>query len=164
MACAVPALAQTETQAPSALELPGTPAMPPPVARWRLLFSPYTWHFSYDATHKPVVMLGLERERPDGIVWGGTVFDNSYGQPSTYAFGGQRLYGRSRWKPHFAEWTAGLLYGYTGEYQHKVPLNYKGFSPGIVAGLGWQFSPAIAGQLNVLGTSGLMFQFSIDVP
>jgi len=164
IACAVPALGQTEAEPPAALEFPGTPAEPSAVVRWRVLFSPYTWHFSYDAAHKPVVMLGLERERPDGIVLGGTVFSNSFGQPSVYAFGGQRLYGWSPWKPLFAEWTAGLLYGYTGEYQHKVPLNYKGFSPGIVAGLGWQFSPVIAGQLNLLGTSGLMFQISIDVP
>ena len=27
------------------------------------------------------------------------------------------------------KWTAGLLYGYVGEYAKRVPLNYKGFSP-----------------------------------
>ena len=45
-------------------------------------FSPYALHFSGDATHKPVVLLGVERERPDGIIWGGSVFSNSFGQPS----------------------------------------------------------------------------------
>ena len=111
-------------------------------------------HFSSDTDHKPVVLLGLERERPDGIVWGGAVFGNSFGQPSAYAFGGQRLYRWSRWEPLYAEWSAGLLYGYTGEYKNKVPLNYKGFSPGHHVGLGWQFTPAFAGQVNLLGNSG----------
>jgi hypothetical protein len=44
-----------------------------------------------------------------------------------------------------------------------VPLNYKGFAPGIVLGLGWQFTPAFAGQLNMLGNSGLMFQLSVEL-
>ena len=34
--------------------------------------------------HKPVVLFGMERERPDGIVWGGAIFSNSFGQPSAY--------------------------------------------------------------------------------
>ena len=63
-----------------------------------------------------------------------------------------------------AEWTVGILYGYTGEYKHKVPLNVGGFSPGAVAGVGWRFTKTLAGQLNILGTSGLMFQLSVDLP
>ena len=96
-----------------------------------MVLSPYALHFSGDSAHKAVVLLGLERERPDGIVWGGAVFSNSFGQPSAYVFGGQRLYGWSRWDPLFAQWSAGLLYGYVGEYKNKVPLNVNGFSPGI---------------------------------
>jgi hypothetical protein len=162
--CADPALAQTKAEPQASLAIPGIPAAPPEVARWRVMFSPYTVHFSNDTNHKPVVMLGLERERPDGIVWGGAVFDNSFGQPSAYAFGGQRLYNWSRWQPLYAEWSAGLLYGYTGQYKDKVPLNYKGFAPGIVLALGWQFTPALAGQVNLLGNSGLMFQLSVELP
>ena len=109
-------------------------------------------------------MVGMEHEHANGVVWGGTVFDNSFGQPSIYAFGGQRLYRWSRWDALYAEWTVGILYGYTGEYKHKVPLNVGGFSPGAVAALGWKFTPTIAGQVNVLGTSGLMFQLSVDLP
>jgi hypothetical protein len=56
-----------------------------------------------------------------------------------------------------------LLYGYTGQYRNKVPLNYKGFSPGVVAGIGWQFTRTVAGQINLLGTSAVMLQFSIDI-
>ena len=69
------------------------------------MFSPYALHFSGDSDHKPVVLFALERERPDGIVWGGAVFSNSFGQPSVYAFGGQRLYRWSPWDALYAEWN-----------------------------------------------------------
>lgn len=129
-----------------------------------MVLSPYALHFSGDSAHKAVVLLGLERERPDGIVWGGAVFSNSFGQPSAYVFGGQRLYGWSRWDPLFAQWSAGLLYGYVGEYKNKVPLNVNGFSPGITAGIGWQFTSTFAAQIHLLGNSGLLFSISADLP
>lgn len=131
---------------------------------WRIIFAPYTLHFSYSPEHKPVFLLGAEHEHPNGVVWGGTVFDNSFGQPSAYGFVGQRLYRWSPWDAMYAEWTVGVLYGYTGQYKHKVPLNVGGFSPGAVAGVGWKFTPRVAGQVDLLGTSALMFQLSVDLP
>jgi hypothetical protein len=44
-----------------------------------------------------------------------------------------------------------------------VPLNYKGWSPGAVLSVGWQLTPTWSGQLNFLGNSALMFQFSADL-
>jgi hypothetical protein len=83
---------------------------------------------------------GSSASGPTASTGGESVFSNSFGQPSAYVFGGQRLYRWSPWDPLYAEWSAGLLYGYVGEYKNKVPLNYKGFSPGITAGIGWQFT------------------------
>jgi len=163
MCCVFCAGARAEGE-PEGLAFPGSAAGPPDVAQWRAMFSPLTVHFSSDTDHKPVVLFGLERERPDGVVWGGAVFSNSFGQPSGYAFGGQRLYRWSPWDPLYAEWTAGLLYGYKGQYKHKVPFNYNGFSPGITVGIGWRYSPTIAGQINLLGTAGLMFLLSYELP
>ena len=56
--------------------------------------------------------------------------------------------------------TAGLLYGYVGEYKDRVPLNYKGFSPGVNVALAYQFTPEWAGQVT-LGGSYLMFQLNL---
>ena len=166
--CVVPAAAQTvvepvvEPAASSAV--PALPEEPPPAARWRVAFAPYAVHYSGDSEHKPVVLVGLERERPDGIVFGGSIFSNSFGQPSAYVYGGQRLFRWSPWEPLFAEWSAGILYGYVGQYKDKVPLNYKGFSPGITAGIGWQFTPTFAAQIHLLGNSGLLFSVSAYLP
>src|SRR6185312_10192650 len=107
----------TASSGPSRWSFPaGAPSEP----LWRLIVAPYTIHFSYNPDHKDVFMVGMEHEHANGVVWGGTVFDNSFGQPSIYAFGGQRLYRWSRWDALYAEWTVGILYGYTGEYKHKV--------------------------------------------
>ena len=166
--CALPAAAQTVTD--PAIEPAATPIIPgvaigsPETARWRVVFAPYALHYSGDSDHKPVVLIGLERERPDGIVVGASIFSNSFGQPSTYVFGGQRLYRWSPSDPLYAEWSAGLLYGYVGQYKDKVPLNYKGFSPGITAGVGWQFTPKFAGQIHLLGNAGLLFSILVDLP
>ena len=146
-------------EAPSADSSPpsrwSSPAHAPSDPTWRLIVAPYTIHFSYNPEHKDVFLVGMEHEHANGVVWGGTLFDNSFGQPSIYAFAGQRLYRWSRWDALYAEWTVGILYGYTGEYKHKVPLNVA---------IGWKFTPTLAGQVNILGTSGLMFQLSVDLP
>ena len=155
MCCFFCAGARAEGE-PEGRAFPGSAAGPPDVAQWRAMASPLTVHFSSDSDHKPVVLFGLEREHPNGVVWGGAVFSNSFGQPSGYAFGGQRFYRWSPWEPMYAEWTAGLLYGYRGEYKHKVPFNYNGFSPGLTVGIGWRYSPTVAAQVNLLGTAGLM--------
>lgn len=130
---------------------------------WRLMVSPYSFHYSRDPAHRPVRMIGLERQRADGYVWGGTYFSNSFGQPSAYLYGGERLNNWSAYPQLFAQWTVGVLYGYKGEFKDKVPLNHGGFSPGAVLSLGWQFTPAYSAQFNVLGNSALMFQVSIDL-
>jgi hypothetical protein len=65
--------------------------------------------------------------------------------------------------PLFVQWTAGVLYGYKKPYENKVPFNYHGFSPGLVLSVGWQLSERTSTQLNILGNSALMFQFSLDL-
>ena len=129
---------------------------------WRLGMSPYTYHWSRDPDHRDVYMIGLERQNADKVVWGASYFRNSFGQPSGYLYGGKRYDSIFSFDKLFAQWTVGLLYGYKPPYDHKVPLNHNGYSPGAVLSLGWQFTPTYSAQVNVLGNSALMFQFSAD--
>ena len=129
-----------------------------------MVFSPYAMHYSATPTTSRSSSSDSSASGPDGILLGVSVFSNSFGQPSTYVYGGQRLYRWSPWDPLFADWSAGLLFGYVGQYKDKVPLNYKGFSPGITAGIGWQFTPAFAGQIHLLGNSGLLFSVAVELP
>jgi hypothetical protein len=127
---------------------------------WRLALSPYTFHFNPSDDHRSVWAIGVERQADTGWLYGGSYFRNSFGQPSGYLYLGQRyeqLFGRP---PLYFQWSAGLLYGYRGEFKDKVPLNYNGFSPGALVSLGWELNRQSALQVNLLGDAGLMFQYS----
>jgi hypothetical protein len=166
-----PARSQTDAPEPvappeaaAAVAPTPAPATEPSKGTWRLIASPYSFHYSQDTEHRPVWMVGVERQYPSSYLWGATYFSNSFGQPSGFVYGGQRLNHWSAYDQLYAQWTAGILYGYKGEFKDKVPFNYGGFSPGAVLAVGWQFTPMYALQLNVLGNSALMVQFSLDLP
>lgn len=129
-----------------------------------LQFSPLTYHFSQDEGHKRVVMVGLEREYLNAKLDGVALFTNSFGQPTVYVYPWGGVYRDIGGINHLSfKWTAGLLYGYKEPYADKVPLNFKGFSPAIIPALAYEFKPGWTGQLNFLGTAGLMFQLNMPV-
>lgn len=130
----------------------------------RLQLSPFTYHFTYDTEHSDVVMIGLEREYPDAKLDGVVLFSNSFGQPCIYIFPwGQVYHSIGGIKPLSFKWSAGLLYGYKAPYENKVPLNYKGFSPGLVPALAYEFKPGWSAQLSFLGNAALMFQLNVPL-
>ena len=131
---------------------------------WEISFSPYTVHFHPSDEHKPVVSLGLLKGLEENWIAGGSVFSNSFGQPSAYLFVGQRFINPFGWDKWYLQWNAGLLYGYVGQYKDKVPFNYKGFSPGFVPSIGYQFSERVYGELDLLGNSALMFTLVFPIP
>lgn len=150
--------AHSQAAAPAA----STPHTTPTGDTWRVIASPYTYHYSYNPEHRPVHMIGLERQYAGGFVLGGSWFRNSFGQPSAYVYAGRRFDHVGGYASPFVQLTGGLLYGYKPPFENKVPLNHGGFSPGAVLSLGWQFTPMYSAQVNVLGNSALMFQFSAD--
>lgn len=156
LAClpAAPALAQLKAPAAAASE-PANGG-----EQWRLLASPYTHHWRYSAEHKHVWALGFERQAVDESVLGASYFTNSFGQPSAYVYYGQRYKGFFGQPDLFAQWSVGMLYGYKGKFEDKVPLNYKGFSPGALLTGGWQFTREQALALHLLGDAGVMFEWS----
>jgi hypothetical protein len=131
---------------------------------WRVTVSPATtYHFSRNPDHKAVVLLGLEKQYANTTLLGAALFTNSFGQPSVYGYGGKHIANLMAIEPLFLQWTVGIVYGYKGEFKDKVPLNYQGFSPVGVVSLGWKFNRSYSAQLNLLGTSAVMLQFSADL-
>jgi hypothetical protein len=127
-----------------------------------LQMSPYSYHFSPSDDHKPVFMAGLEREHASGKLDGLTFFSNSFGQECVYIYPWGGVYKHILGvEPLSFKWTAGLLYGYKEPYENKVPLNYKGFSPGAIIALAYEFKPGWSAQVNALGTAALMFQLNV---
>ncbi|MBL8351625.1 MAG: ABC transporter ATP-binding protein [Burkholderiaceae bacterium] len=132
-------------------------------AYWRIVASPYTYHWRYSPEHKDVYALGMERQYTDRWLLGGAFFTNSFGQPSAYAYIGQRYDNLLDQPPLFFQWSFGILYGYTGKYASKVPMNVQGFSPGALVGLGWQFDRNASVAFHLLGDAGVMLQFAYDL-
>lgn len=139
----------------------GAPALE--AATWRVFLAPITVHYSSGENHRYVILAGAERQTPGGFVMGATVFRNTFAQPAAYACAGRRFSRLFGHEPLFLEATAGVLYGYRGEFKNRVPFNHKGFAPGAAAGLGWQFAHDASVQVNMLGLSALMLQFNLDL-
>jgi hypothetical protein len=103
----------------------------------------------------------MEQESPNKSLRGAAFFSNSFGQESVYIFpwGGRydNVFGLNG---VYAKWTAGLLYGYKKPYENKVPLNHKGFSPGLIPALGYQVNREWSSELLFLGTAGMMWSVS----
>lgn len=127
----------------------------------RFQFSPFTYHYTPDDEHSDVVMVGLEREARDGKLDGVVLFDNSFGQPSIYVYPWGDTYREIMGVSKLSfKWTAGLMYGYTGQYKNKVPLNVGGFNPVVIPALAYDLSSGWSAQLNFLGNAALQFQIS----
>ncbi len=153
---ALPAWAQTDTAAAGPTDWIGP-------GHWRIAVAPFSRHFRYNPEHRDVWAVGVERQRSDDWLAGISYFRNSFGQPSSYTYVGKRFPGLLDRPELFAQVSAGILYGYRGQWKNKVPLNYNGFSPGALVSLGWQFNPAYAVKVHLLGDAGLMFQLSWDL-
>ena len=120
--------------------------------KYTLSVSPFSYHFSTDKTYTHVYLLALEREHSDNWLDGIAFFNNSFGQPVVYVFPfGKAYHGIWGVEKLTFKWTAGLLYGYLGEYKKRVPLNYNGFSPAVNVALAYQFTPVWGGQLMIGG-------------
>jgi hypothetical protein len=131
-----------------------------PSSGYSLYASPYTFHWSDEnkAQHKPVFAFSLSRQLPNDRFCGFSLFRNSFGQPSAYAFTGWNWPQPFSSMPNvYATVSAGIIYGYVGEFKDKVPLNIGGFSPVIVPSIGYRVSPQLGLEVTILGTAAVMF-------
>lgn len=131
---------------------------------WYLGLSPVTHHYNPSNEHSPVWLIGIQRIRKSRDIVGIAYFSNSFQQPSVFIYPWGKIYRNFLGRPNvFAQWGAGLLYGYRDPYEDKVPFNHNGYSPGYIISLGYQFDNRIQTKLNLLGTAGIMFQVSLPL-
>jgi hypothetical protein len=131
----------------------------------RLQLSPFSYHWGpRDPEDRDVFLIGVEREHPNGKIDGIAYFSNTFGQDSVYLFPWGGVYKSVFGVPKLSvKWTAGVIYGYKEPYHKKLPLNYKGFAPAIIPAVTYEFSPKWSGQINLLGTQGVMFQVNVPL-
>lgn len=125
--------------------------------KYQAFFSPYTHHWSYDEEHKQVYAISVSRLLPNDRFCGFSLFNNSFGQPSAYAYIGKTWTDLLPSYPEvYVSATAGIIYGYVGKYKNKVPLNVGGFSPAIIPAVGYRLSPSATVEVQLLGTAAFM--------
>jgi len=120
-------------------------------------------HYSSSDDHAGTpIFTSIRVQRPDNWQYGLALFNNSFGQFSQYAFGGYRweLYGTL--KNFHVIGTAGIIHGYTGKFEDKIPFNYEGWSPGLSLGVGYK-KGKFGADVTTLGAAGLLFTVGYDV-
>jgi len=132
--------------------------------RFYLETSLYTKHFSYDANHDDHQHLILfEWNITEQWLVGASVFDNSFGQSSQYVYGGYRFRPFETLQPLYFKVSAGIVHGYSGQYQNKIPLNSSGYAPVIVPSVGYCVN-RFCSELVVFGTAGMLLTFGVTIP
>lgn len=179
------ALAQSATPAPESkapvatvpadptkplFELPSAWDAPEPwrTDRYYFQFAYYTLHFHYDSDHHQSYAFDSEyhfKETWLGGQWivGLGLLQNSFGQFSQYLFGGLVWRPIEEQQPFYVKVTAGLLHGYKGQYQNKVPLDSSGVAPGIIPSVGYCVQ-RYCGEFALLGFNAALFTIGVTVP
>ncbi len=142
---------------PSSLAVPGGET---PSKKWDLTLSPYTHHWSQNPEHKQVLLGALDSHVAGGRFCGLALFTNSFGQGSSYVYVGQQWDGIWGNPKLFSKVSAGLLYGYRGQYKDKIPFNSLGIAPAIIPSLGYNVTPTDSAQVFLLGNAGLLFAYA----
>jgi hypothetical protein len=166
-----PADASTTSTAPAAPEVKSAWDAPEPwrTDRFYVQTSLVTVHFNPDPDHDNTTNLidlnwRLSQRWLEGQVFlGASFFDNSFGQNSQYVYGGLLWRPFETAQPLYFKLTAGVLHGYSGEYQNKIPFNSSGYAPGIVPSVGYCYN-RFCSELVIFGTAGAMLTLGMTAP
>src|SRR5690606_31693964 len=122
--------------------------------------SVFTTHYDDDPEHdNRQRLLGLEYSGLDEWLLGGVTFRNSFSQRSAYVYTGRKF--EHAHSPLFFKVTGGLLHGYRGEYQDKIPFNQLGVAPAIIPSVGVERG-RLSSELVVLGAAALMVNLGVS--
>lgn len=128
---------------------------------WTFIAMPLVMHWESSPDHKYSIAFAIERlNESTDYLQGFSLFQNSFGQPSAYAYIGMRW--KNVWdNPKITfKLTGGILYGYVDKWKDRVPFNYNGFSPAVVPVLVYHLDRDHTFDVMVLGVGGLGFSYS----
>lgn len=164
-----PAAAQSGSPTPESSVSVAIPSAWSALEPWRtdrffLETSVYTIHFNSDPAHDNSQRLILgEWNITEQWLVGASFFDNSFGQRSEYIYGGFRFRPFDSLQQLYFKITAGLVHGYDGQYQDKIPFNNYGIAPAIVPSVGYCIN-RYCSELVIFGTAGALLTFGVTIP
>ncbi|HEY1459770.1 MAG TPA: sn-glycerol-3-phosphate transporter [Casimicrobiaceae bacterium] len=159
-AAAVSAPQDKESSLPSKWDAPE----PWRTDRFYLETSVFTTHFHSDPNHDnhQDLLLGEWNITEEWLV-GASAFANSFGQSSQYVYGGYRFRPFESAQQLYFKVSAGIVHGYSGQYQNKIPLNSSGFAPVIVPSVGYCIV-RYCSELVIFGTAGALLTVGVTIP
>ncbi|EXI77193.1 MAG: hypothetical protein AW10_03959 [Candidatus Accumulibacter appositus] len=158
-----------KTAAQQTLEAAWSAPEPWRTDRFYLQTSVASAHFHPDDEHDNSQQLINAEWRTDKrwlagqVLVGAASFDNSFGQASWYAYGGLLWRPAETVQPFYLKLTAGVLHGYRGEYQDKIPFNDSGYAPAILPAMGYCYN-RFCTELVVFGAAGMMLTVGATLP
>jgi hypothetical protein len=163
---ATSALAQSPSSSPPAPPASQAESVSEPwrTDRFYLETSLYTRHFSNDPAHvdKQKLILGEWNITEQWLV-GASFFDNSFGQPTQYVYGGWRYRPFEQLQPFYVKVSAGLTHGYKDQYRDKIPFNHSGVAPIVIPSIGYCFS-RVCSELVLFGGAGMLVTLGVTIP
>jgi hypothetical protein len=160
------ACAQSSTSPPPAQPASQAESVAEPWRTDRFYFetSLYTHHFSYDPAHVDKQKLILaEWNITEQWLLGASFFDNSFGQPTEYVYGGWRYRPFEQLQPFYVKVSAGLTHGYKDQYRDKIPFNHSGIAPVVIPSVGYCFS-RVCSELVLFGGAGMLVTLGVTIP
>jgi hypothetical protein len=137
--------------------------------RFYIQTSVATVHFNSDPNHDNTQNLiygewRLPQRWLEGqVLVGASFFDNSFGQPSQFVFGGLLWRPAEQVPEFYIKVAAGVIHGYEGEFKNKIPYNNSGYAPGIVPAVGYCYN-RFCGEMILFGTAGMLWTIGMTLP
>ena len=159
-------LAQSPSSSPTAQPAPPVESLVEPwrTDRFYLETSLYTRHFHENPAHVDKQKLILaEWNITEQWLVGASFFDNSFGQPTEYVYGGWRYRPFEKLQPFYVKVSAGLTHGYTGQYRDKIPFNHSGIAPIVIPSIGYCIS-RFCSELVLFGGAGMLVTLGVTIP
>jgi len=122
----------------------------------------YTHYSASDNHDGSNVLISLEAIKSNDWSLGLALFDNSFGQFSQYLYVGKNWNYHGSFEGFHTKLTAGLIHGYHGEYQDKIPLNNFGTAPAIIPSFGYK-TGRYGADVSMLGLAGLLVTLGLDL-
>ena len=128
---------------------------------WYVQVSVYTTHYKSKSEHNNnQELIGLERHTENSYLLGAATFLHSYHHRSWYGYAGKRF--DFEGTPFYSKVTAGLLYGYNGDYRDKIPLNRFEIAPVIIPSVGIKYR-RVSAEVVLLGVAAAMVNIGFEL-
>ena len=126
---------------------------------WYVMGGGYIHYETDDSYEGPPLVLGIEYHKPSQWFAGLSLFNNSFGQFSQYAYLGRAFHPLGALPGLRLKLSAGIVQGYRGEHFDAIPIRWEErWGLGVVPSIGYQ-EDRVGFDVAFLKESAVLFLF-----